>query len=186
MTLLRVKGGGRGGGAARCAGCSVPLPAERLRRGGLDESWLVVLPQGSAPSDADGEGVRPAENLRPLLLKSAEQECRGLARARDAPHLAAPGAPVAAWLRVGPRPRSQHGRPRHVCQGSALDRPVVDLPVLWPCGMATDFPTFSRRWLRRVLECLGMPMAANAGNFLMLNLGGLLTVAFVTSGIVQG
>lgn len=52
--------------------------------------------------------------------------------------------------------------------------------------MATDFPTFSRRWLRRVLECLGMPMAANAGNFLMLNLGGLLTVAFVTSGIVQG
>lgn len=151
-----------------------PAPA------GFNEAWLVVLPKGSEAADTRGECARAADSLRPLLLKNTDSKI------------------VAGTLARGMRPilsKAVHPTQR----GFVADRDLVrniaeldtyaralhttvmsdDLLVLLLCDMAAAFPSVSRRWLRAVLERLGVPRPAirviealNSGMLLLLNMGG--------------
>lgn len=68
-----------------------------------------------------------------------------------------------------------------------------DFPVVLPCDMAAAFLSVSRRWMRTVLECLGVPLSAIriveaviSVILLLLNMCGVITVGLVRSGIAQG
>lgn len=62
--------------------------------------------------------------------------------------------------------------------------------VLLLCDMAATFSSVTRRWLRAVLRRLGVPLAVirvidalKSGMLLLLNMGGVMAVGLLTSGI---
>lgn len=138
----------------------------------LNNSWLAVLPKGSDPMDRGGNCARPAENMLYCFCGACGPPCGASCTPREGSSLAEIRCATCwSWTRM--------------CSMV----PSGDLPLLLLCDMAAAFPSVSRRWLRPVLEFIGLPeakdsvrVAVNDGMIRLLSTGGVVIVS-VTSGI---